>query len=455
MIRLNNRIIFIFIFLVTFILYYPSLNSYFVNDDYNWIKEISFYEVISSFWGGWGHGALYRPLTRLLLYFEFLLFEKNPAGYHIVSLFLHSTVLFLVFRTAALIFSSKAAGYTVLILSLFFFPFHEAVCWISSQTVILGSVFVSLSLLCFINYIINKNSRYFYYSLAACLLSLLSYESSIVLPALCFISFFMFNEFNFKSIKKIITLLIPFIILSAAYLIYRKIVLSGLPEANELTADITRWFLNYAAFLNHQVNKNTPVLILTAISLAGLFLLKKSQWKYVIFSLSWVFITYLPFSIIGGYTGRFAYYSLFGIIFFISYMLISLTGKYSGLKIPVIILVSAYCFINIYKTNENARYWHEAGEIARGIPLQLKNLHPDFPENSTLIFYDIPAEYSHSGVFLTYFEDVIQSNYPVKINIIKETFPGNNDLKKEDHGSKENVFRFRYYLSERELKELN
>ncbi|MEO8210243.1 MAG: hypothetical protein ABI840_06755 [bacterium] len=455
MFRINYWILYVLIFLATAILYFPSLNSYFVNDDYNWIQYKSFYEILSTFWGGWGHGALYRPLTRLLFYFEFLVFDKNPIGYHVISLFLHSTVLFIMFRIAVLIFSSQTIGYLILILSLFFFPFHEAVCWISSQTLLLGSVFVSLSLFYFVNYLIKNNNRNYYLSVAAYLLSLLSYESSIALPALCFISYFIFNKFDFQNIKKVLKLLIPFFLLSAVYLVYRKIVLYGLPEANELATNFMRWFLNYTDYFKSQILRNTPLLILFVISLISLIWIKKSQLKYVIFCLLWIFCAYLPFSLIGGYTGRFAHFSLFGINFFIGYLLFNLENKFKKLKIPIIILLLIYCGFNIYRINQNANYWYEAGEIAKEIPVQLKNLHSDFPENSTLIFYDVPLIYHQSGVFLSYFEDVIQSNYSNRLKIIHTAHPFNKDFKKELYENKEGVFEFRYSLKDRELVEIN
>ena len=452
--KINYPFLFVLIFIVTAVLYFPSLNSYFVNDDYNWLKQKSIYEIVSTFWGGWGHGALYRPLTRVVFYFEFLLFGLSPSGYHIVSIFLHSVCLLLIFRIAALIFSSQNVGYLTLILSVFFFPFHEAVCWISSQTLLLGSLFVSLSLFYFISCIIKDESKYYYLSFASYLISLLCYESSIVLPALCFISYFVFYEIDFANIKKIIKSLIPFIELSLVYFIYRKIVLAGLPEANELAAGLTRWFLNYSDYFKSQIIRNTPLLILFVISLVCLIWIKKSQLKYILFCLLWVFCTYLPFSIIGGYTGRFAHYSLIGVNFFIGYMMFNLVTRFKKLTVPVIILLSVYCIFNIYRINQNANYWYVAGEIAKEIPLQLKEIHGNFPENSTLIFYDVPLSFHQSGVFLSYFEEVIQSNYSEKLNIIHTAHPFNKDFKTEPYENKENVFQFRYDLNDRKLKEI-
>ena len=93
-----NYLIFLTIFIVVLLQYLPGINAYFVNDDYNWIKPVDFGEIIGSFWGGWGHGALYRPLTRLLLYFEFLIFGTEPIGFHFVSIFLHSLALYIFYK---------------------------------------------------------------------------------------------------------------------------------------------------------------------------------------------------------------------------------------------------------------------------------------------------------------------------------------------------------------------
>ena len=273
--RINYWFLFFIIFSLNLLLYFPSLNSYFVNDDYNWLKYKSFYEILSTFWGGWGHGALYRPFTRIFFYIEFIIFGKNPLGFHIVSMFLHSLTLLYIFRTSALLFSSKSAAYIILILSVFFYPFHEAVCWISSQTLLLGSVFISLSLFCYVSYMMKGKKSYYWFSFFAYFFSLLSYESSIALPSLCVISYFIFNQFNLQNLKRIILNLIPFIILSFAYMVYRKIVLVGLPEANQMAGSLSVIILNFVSYFKIQILKNTPLLILFIISLTSLAVIKK------------------------------------------------------------------------------------------------------------------------------------------------------------------------------------
>ena len=82
-------------------------------------------------------------------------------------------------------------------------------------------------------------------------------------------------------------------------------------------------------------------------------------------------------------------------------------------------------------------------------------MHPFFPDNSTLIFYDIPLSYSQSGVFLSYFEDVIQSNYTNNLKIIHVAHPSTKDFNKDFYLNKENVFEFKYILKDRKLVEIN
>lgn len=447
----KNWIIFCLIIIVNIILYYPLLNAYFVNDDYNWLKPISFYEVLSSFWGGWGHGALFRPFIRLLFYVEFLCFGKAPFGFHIVSIILHSTVLYFIFSISVKLFKNNFAGYLTLLFSLFFFPFHEAVGWISTQTVLLGSVFVVLSLFYYIKFVENYSKNFYYISIICFLFSLLSYESSVILPILCLVTYFIINKINFANLKKCVFSLIPFILLVIIYLIYRKLVLEGLPEANEIAASPIIIFENYAKFLKHQLWLNIPLLVILLISLISFALIKKNKWKYFFFSIIWILAAYLPFSVLGGYTGRFAYFSLFGIMFFIGFTWQNLFERFKKIQIAFIVIILVYFGFNIYKINEYARNWFEAGEIARTIPIQLKELYPSLPDNSVLIFYDIPLGYKQAGVFLTYFEDVIQGEYTNKLNIIHVAHPFNKDFKPEDYQEQKNLYKFKYDLKNKKL----
>ncbi len=452
--KFNNYWLFFFIFLINILLYSPCINAYFVNDDYNWLKPVSFYDVIHTFWGGWGHGALYRPITRLIFYFEFILFNNSPAGYHITSIIFQSLIIFLFYLLVNNLFKGKNLAIIIPLMLFSFYPFHEVVCWISAQTSLISANFIFLSLLLFL-FSLDDHKSYFILlgSLLFYLLALLSYEISVILPFLCLLIAFYLKGGHYLKQKIFYYKLLPYLILTIIYLIFRKKVLQGLPEANEFTLDLQIWLFNFLILLKFQFIENKFLLIPAILSISY-FIIFKKEFKYLIFSGLWFLICYIPFLFINGYTGRFAYLSMFGILFFVSIFFDDLYKQYNKYKIWISFIFLVYISFNGFKTYQNAAYWYEAGEIARTIPLQLKELYNSFPDNSTLIFYDIPLGYQQSGIYLTYFEDVIQKQYSNHLNIIHVSHSFNKNFNDSIYSGKANVFKFKYYLDNRQLLEI-
>lgn len=451
--KLNQYYIFLAILIVVIISYLPGLNAYFVNDDYNWLKPVNINEIISSFWGSWGHGALYRPLTRLLLYIEFLFFGSNPIGFHLISALLHSLALYIFYQVILKYFENTKTAFMCLFFSLFFYPFHEAVAWISTQTVLLGTVF---SLLCFnfsFTFYANKKRYNYVLALLFFILALMSYESTIISPFIILSLLILGSEKPGKEIRSFLEYMWPFIILIIIYLIFRNHVLQGLPQANDITFKPLDLLINYLRLINNQIYLNKWVLGCVIISVFVLFALKLN-YKYYLTGVLWFILGYLPFTLVNGYTGRFAYFSMFGLFILLGYCSYQLVSRNKWLSYAVIGLLVLYAGKNTFETNRNSFYWYEAGEIARLIPVQLKNMHSGFPDNSTLIFFDIPLSYKQSGVFLTYFEDAVQSQYNEKLKIIHVSHPFNRNLDLSIYENQPNTYKFKYFLDERQLKEL-
>ena len=451
----NLLLLFSAIFLVNIIIYFPCINAYFVNDDYNWIQPSRFLDVISSFWGGWGHGALYRPISRVLLYTEYILFNSSPTGYHLVSLFLQTCAVFIFFLVIKSLFSEKNLIVFLPLTVIFFYPYHEVVCWISSQTVLLSTVFLFLSLLYIVKYL-DDSLKYLklFYSILFFILGLMSYEMVVIAPLLIILIVFVKRDSRFLLKKSFLITASSFIALTIIYLIYRKIILAGLPEADAITFSLKNWLEDFLKLIKFQFFQNIFFLVLFLFSLIYTLLVTKDR-KAVLFSLAWFFICYIPFFFVNGYTGRFAYLSMFGILFLISLSIIQFYGNYKKFRAAVIIIFLAYIVFNGFKIYQNAGYWHEAGEIAQTIPLQLKSMHSTFPDNSTLIFYNIPLGYKQSGVFLTYFEDVIQRKYINKLNIIHVAHPFNKNFNDSHYKGKPNVYWFKFNPGTRKLVEFH
>lgn len=128
-------------------------------------------------------GLYYRPMFNSLLIINYQLFGFSPFGWHLVSLLLHLTATFLVYRLArAWDQPREIAALAALLFGVH--PIHvESVAWISGVPDPLAAVFVLLALLFHERYVRegSSNSKWVLASLAAALLALFTKEVAIVM----------------------------------------------------------------------------------------------------------------------------------------------------------------------------------------------------------------------------------------------------------------------------------
>jgi hypothetical protein len=209
-------------FLIAFILFYPSLFTFFTNDDFfflNIAKANSlgeFFNFFSLSKGPEGFG-MYRPLTTQVFYFlSRSLFNLSPLPLHIISLIFFFGVIYLVYRLVVeLVKNEKVA-----ILSAFLYAVsatHFGQLYYLAAFQELGmTLFVILSCLMFIK---RKNLLSFIFFV----LALMSKETAVVTPILLALIYF-FQKFNGEKIisfKRFIVLLSPYLILLATYFVFR------------------------------------------------------------------------------------------------------------------------------------------------------------------------------------------------------------------------------------------
>jgi len=136
------------------LLYFPSINAYFVLDDFIWLEKVPVDRLISYFYGPWGHAMAYRPLMRVSFLSDYLMFGDHPLGWHLHSYLIHAcnaAFLFLVIRL--LTGQRRIAG----LVSLFFMlsPLgYENVVWISARVNALGSFFYLSGLYFYLRYML-------------------------------------------------------------------------------------------------------------------------------------------------------------------------------------------------------------------------------------------------------------------------------------------------------------
>lgn len=208
------------VILMTFVVFFPSLQNGFVNyDDTVYVYENPYIQSFSSenlhqiFTEPMAHN--YHPLTMLSLAVNYHFSELNPFGYHLTNLLLHLANVFWVFWLVFWL-SGKRIEMSVIVSLLFgIHPMHvESVAWIAERKDVLYAFFFLPALIAYIRYIKTHKWSFFAVSLMLFTLSLFSKPAAIVLPVLLFLFDFWFK----RPLKpKIIAEKIPFFILALLF----------------------------------------------------------------------------------------------------------------------------------------------------------------------------------------------------------------------------------------------
>ena len=181
--------------LVTVAISFPTLNSYFVGDDFGHIRlfhAMSLGDFLRLFYtdfsqGIWGYQAQeLRPVIGLFWRVNYWLSGLHPLGYHLGSVLLHvlnSLLVFLIVRNVSSPDSWRApfAGLLFAVL-----PLHsEALSWTSgSRADALPSLLYLATFLSFVRYRNTERTGYLFLSIAAFVGCLFSKEIAITLPVM-------------------------------------------------------------------------------------------------------------------------------------------------------------------------------------------------------------------------------------------------------------------------------
>lgn len=149
--------------------------------------------------GGFPFGTYYRPVSELSYGIDYLIWGKNPMGYHLTAVVLHFLNVILVFGAAFFIFAGKkrVVLWSWLAACLFLLNPVNAVIIpsISKRQELLYTFLFCLSVIFFLKWIRSAGGFGWYWaSLASGFLSIFTKETAFVLPAVIWISGFMFID---------------------------------------------------------------------------------------------------------------------------------------------------------------------------------------------------------------------------------------------------------------------
>jgi hypothetical protein len=418
--RIHRWILFSGISVLIVVVFYPVLYSYFVTDDLRLIYISSPLSINSIFefftsTGGFFSG-FYRPLVRLAFFIDYSIYHLNPTGFHVTNLLFHIANTIMVFYFTRHLTGEEIAGWV----AAFIFavqPLHtEAVSWISGRSDLIFSFFYLLAFLCFLEYKSKEGKIKVYLALSSFffILSLLSKEAAITLPAILFLTEYFLNHRESRNNRYRIKLweYIPFVLICVVYLIIKAFFIKGRIHDSELGIEILfrtgySFFQLFAPINIDTFNlKNMAGFILNSVIIMNLVVLllaylyysrdKKRMIPFLIYCALWVCITSFPLYIVSG--ARFLYIASVA-----SSMILGLflTDAIHGLKeksLGLSRVLLSLLFISIILTssirilNRNKLY-NYAGNIADRILTQLKNNYPTFPNGSFLYFINFPHDW--------------------------------------------------------------
>ncbi len=205
----NNLVVAAIIFILSVLIYLPSVNNDFVWDDVIQIKKEyykfqnrSFFKALIPRASKNKLKSYYRPISQLSIYYDYKIWGDNSLGFHLTNIIINAVCSVLVFFLFLLIlkkFGIRARENIALFSALIFavHPMHvESVSWIAGRTDILSTMFFLAAFLAHIRS--DKKSIYIILASIFFYLALLSKEVAVAFP-FCILAYEYISNKRFKN----------------------------------------------------------------------------------------------------------------------------------------------------------------------------------------------------------------------------------------------------------------
>jgi len=323
-----HLVAFAIIFIITFSIYWNSLQGDFVWDDRDLILNNAGYlndwrNLFSVFTKPFfGRAAVYRPLLIASFILDYQLWDSHPFGFHYTNVLLHTVNALMVYLLTFLLCRRK---YLSLFSSLLFasHPIQtEAVAWISGRNDVILTFFSLLTIIVYIRWQNLTGTRRvltFIGFLSAFGCVLLTKESGIVLLLLIILIDYFFQVAPLERLDAKRKAYLSIILVSFLYIYVRMRILGklGIDIASIGEAFPHRFleiFIIYAyyfkmllfpfnqtanPFLPYLNSIKDPIVISSFLFVSSLILITIACWEYfreISFLILWVFISLLPVS---------------------------------------------------------------------------------------------------------------------------------------------------------------
>jgi hypothetical protein len=314
---------------------------------------------------------------------------------------------------------------------------HARVVWIAARDSLLSTLFVLGALILYTLMRRQQGSECAHktrgarillvLSLGLFMLSLISYEGTVIFPGVVFIlELFIFARQSKNAWSRLRTAAakaFPYTIILVIYLAWWALLFRGEVGKYELSFGLGNLWGNYYSLLYQLFYGNQHLAgVLYFVLLLLSLLLPRDRFPLMWFSVLWMVLSFLPFVFIAGFASRFAYASAIGYALLIAVMLSACTfqektGSMPALRfIPLPVAIMIFLTLAAYYASDlrsRISEWKTAGEIADAIPRQIRTRHPDLPDDSTLVLAGIPRMFGHAYVYpLVGLKSAIERSYP-------------------------------------------
>ncbi len=421
--------IFFLICLVSFLLFFPSITTYFSHDDFFHLKisqvnnigdVIKFFDLTRTSQGF----GFYRPLTTQIFYSISYLFNINPLPLHFISFALFFAVLYLVFKVTQVMLNDNR----IALISTFLYAIsstHFGHLYYLGAFQELGlALFFMLGILFFVKYLKQGSMKYGFLIIFCFVAALLSKESAVMFtPTLVLVYLFIKSKNNISvSRKNLFTVFLLNLLILAIYL-YFHIFHYGLAKGDSYVWDFSPrifnavfWYLSWCFNLpemlvdyigpGFQINKNlfnfyanyiTYIFtFFVFILIQVLFLLINNFKKFtsqklnsLFFGICWFLITLGPFLFLPLH--KFAYeltLPLFGLVLILGVLVANLRNKFLiAIFLVNFLILSIFTNILTIKT-----HWiTNGGQVAKRVLVYINENNKE--EIKTIIFYDTDEDF--------------------------------------------------------------
>lgn len=380
----KDILVFLVLLALAVAVFNKSFFSFFAQDDFILINHFSQYGFLTNLGNVFGTPTVthWRPIHNLYFFISGGLFGKNYLGYHLLTLIIHITGGFFIYKTMILITKKRAVAISSAVFYLTSPVHFVSLYWISGGATLIG---FTLFIASFYFYIGRRFFLAFFLFVMSCLAS-----ESMVVGALIFLVW----ELIFNKLKMRVPLI--GICLTALLIAFTQLTLFKPASAIdayriELSPNIFSalryYLLRLPGFIEgsgFNILSGTLILwLLTIGAFAAREITRRNDAKVFIFAAFVILIGLFPFVLIPNHLSpHYINISLWGASIFVGYFLGKMKRPVAGILLAVIVAIN---FIALEEIG-NTHWVIQRGKLAKSYLEKIQN--DNVPSGARLIFGD-------------------------------------------------------------------